>query len=433
MRLLVTNTQYPQAYAVIRALRPYAERVVATMEGVGRASARLAHGANSRLVDARYFAPSPAGDWSAGRIGRENTPNEQAFVDAVAHMCERERIDVIYPTWDPHVYVLAKNLERFARMGVVIPVPEFETVLTALDKFRTIEAARAIGFPHPRTYLHGAESDVRAIADELGFPLVLKPRFTSGGKGMAIVKNPDELAEHLPRVVANHGNPLIQEYVPGGQRGSVQFVLDRDGSIAFVFRKTRRRKLRVTARYGTVSESALPGPHVDDMARLIARVGWWGALGIETIVDPRDGVHKLMEINPRYPRQLWNRTELGINEPLMCVRAARGEPLEPVPTYPLGVLFVCPVEDVQLLGFQLLDRLVYRVRTGVLGRPTVDALSTPPAVAAQVRSFLDTYAGRRHRVFDPYFRYFFQDPLVSLIWWLQFTTWIAGGAKHLGR
>jgi glutathione synthase/RimK-type ligase-like ATP-grasp enzyme len=433
MRLLVTNTQYPQAYAVIRALRPHAQRVVATMEGESRLGARLAHAANSRLVDARYYAPSPAGDWWAGRVGPENTPQEEAFVAAIERVCERERVDVIYPTWDPHVYVLAKNKERLARLGALVPVPDYDIVLTALDKHRTIEAARATGFPHPRTVLHRDETDLRAVAAEFGFPLVLKPRFTSGGRGMAIVKTGDELERALPAVVARHDHPLIQEYIPGGERGSVQFVLDRGGGLAFVFRKERTRKLRVTARYGTVSESALPGEGVAAMARLIGATGWWGALGVETIVDPRDGVHKLMEINPRYPRQLWNRTELGINEPLMCVRAARGEHLDPVPGYPLGVLFVSPVEDLQLLLYQLVDRLVFLARTGPLRHNPVDRLSPPPTIARQVRSFAGTYTGAKARVFDPYFRYFLQDPLVSLIWWLQFTTWIAGGVKHLGR
>ena len=51
MNLLVTNTFSPQAYDVIRALRPHAERVVATVEGDTRFQAGLQPGAYSRLVD----------------------------------------------------------------------------------------------------------------------------------------------------------------------------------------------------------------------------------------------------------------------------------------------------------------------------------------------------------------------------------------------
>ena len=42
-------------------------------------------------------------------------------------------------------------------------------------------------------------------------------------------------------------------------------------------------------------------------------------------IDPRDGQPKLMEINPRLGIKLWYRTELGINEPMMCLQIARGE------------------------------------------------------------------------------------------------------------
>ena len=48
MNLLVTNTRNAQAYAIIRALRPHAEKIVATMEGDNRLAARLSHAVNSR-------------------------------------------------------------------------------------------------------------------------------------------------------------------------------------------------------------------------------------------------------------------------------------------------------------------------------------------------------------------------------------------------
>ncbi|MGH8546553.1 MAG: hypothetical protein ACREX3_23640, partial [Gammaproteobacteria bacterium] len=147
MNLLVTNTQNAQAYSIIRALRPHARKIVATMEGPNRFIARLSHAANSRLVDRRYYVPSPAEDWRAGRIQPENTKRESAYIDAIQRICEQEKIDAIFPSFDPHVYVFSKNKERFAKFGIVIPVPDYETVLTPLDKYRTIQAAEAVEFP----------------------------------------------------------------------------------------------------------------------------------------------------------------------------------------------------------------------------------------------------------------------------------------------
>jgi biotin carboxylase len=433
MNLLVTNTRAPQAYAVIRALRPHASRIVATMEEGGRLSARLSHAANSRFVDKRYFVPSVFEDWGAGRVNIENTEREEAFLRAVVHICEKEKIDAIFPSLDPYVYVFSKWKRMFEERGIVIPVPDFTTVLTALDKYRTIQAAQEVGFPCPRTYLCEHPEDLRRIAAEEGFPLVVKPRFTCGGLGMLIARDLPELLSAYPAITAHHGTPMIQEYIPGGQRGSVQFVLDRKGQMIFAFRKKRLRKFRLTARFGTVSESEPPEDHVRDTAQLVAKIGWWGAMGIETMLDPRDGVHKLMEINPRFPRQLWNRTELGINEPWMCMKIARNEGLAPVAGYPLGVLFVSPVEDVMLLGLQIMDLLMYRFRVGIRGIAPVDPLSAPPPLGALLRTFGQTYGSRRRKVWDPYFGHFFQDPLVSVLWWLQFSTWVIGARRHLGK
>ena len=432
MNLLVTNTQAPQAYAIIRALRPHARRLIATVEGDGWRP-RLSHGAHSRLVDATHRVPAPVRDWQQGRVGRENSPLEEQYLDAIIRICEREQIDIIYPSWDPYVYVLSKNKTRLAELGVTVPVPDFDTVLTALDKYRTVQAGQAVGFPCPATYLYESPQQLADVQDRLGFPLVLKPRFTSGGHGMAIVRDHTELDAALPPILARHGRPMIQEYIPGGQRDSVQFVMGRDGAVLFAFHKSRQRTLRRMARFGTVSESASPEARLLQSSALLQRVGWWGAMGIETIRDPRDGRAKLMEINPRFPRQLWNRTELCINEPLMCIRLARQEPVAPVEPYPIGVLFVSPIEDVQLMALQLLDWLLYAVRTRIGRQPPLDPMSAPPGLRAQAWSFASTYAGRRRRVWDPYFRHFFQDPVTATLWWLQFSSWLAGSWRQLGR
>jgi biotin carboxylase len=432
MNLLVTNSHTSQAFAIVRALRPYARRVVVTVEGEGM-RARLSHAAHSRLVDAAVRVPSVVGDWWSGRVTGENTPQDRRFIDAVARICEREKIDVIYPSWDPYVCVLSKNVELFARLGVTIPVPDFQTVLSALDKHRTVEIGQAVGFPCPRTYLYESPEQLRWIATRESFPLVVKPRFTSGGRGMSIVRTPEELIDVAPRTAAEYGNPLVQEYIPGGHRDSAQFVVDRTGRVVFAFHKRRLRTFRRTARLATVSESASPDERLRDSEALLAKLGCWGALGIETIRDPRDGLQKLMEVNARFPRQLWNRTELGINEPWLCVQIARNAHVPPANGYPAGVLFVSPIEDVQLLGLQLVDIVVHWVRTTIGRRPSLDALARPLSLFGQLRAFAGTYFSPQRKIFDPYFRYFVRDPLPSMLWWGQFATWVLGAWRQVGR
>ena len=85
MRLLVTNTQTSHAYDVIRCLRPYAERIVATMDRP------ISYAAYSRFVDARYRIPTPNTDWQSGNIGPKNTEAENNYFQALLDICDKLR------------------------------------------------------------------------------------------------------------------------------------------------------------------------------------------------------------------------------------------------------------------------------------------------------------------------------------------------------
>ena len=112
MNLLVTNTRNTQAYVVIRALRPYAQKIIVTVYGKNRLEARLSHAANSRLVDKRYYVPSPVAAWRAGRIQRENTEREEKYIQAVERICEKEKIDLWFSQFFITVVKGAKQLGR---------------------------------------------------------------------------------------------------------------------------------------------------------------------------------------------------------------------------------------------------------------------------------------------------------------------------------
>jgi predicted ATP-grasp superfamily ATP-dependent carboligase len=434
VNLLVTNTRNAQAYAIIRALRPHADKIVASMEGSNRLTARLSHAANSRLVDKRYYTPSPARDWRAGRIQKENTESEEGYIQTVLMICEKEKIDTIFPSFDPHVYVFSKNKERFEKKGVLIPIPDYETVITPLDKYRTICAAQEVGFPCPRTYLPESEDDVRRIGQQVGFPLVVKPRFTSAGWGTELVTDFSQLLEKTSAVRDIHGMPIIQEYIPGRRGQDWYVVLNKQGHVKVAIGDWNVRNFfRLNSNLPTVTETTVVHSHLTPATTLVRRLGWWGGVAVQTKIDARDGVPKLMEINPRLGRRLWRRVELGINEPLMCVKIVRGEEFESINRYPLGVVLIDPVEDAIGVVFNLLDLVIYKLRVGVLGKVPVDPFNPPMTLKELIQAYKKTYFTGK-KMFNPYFIYFFQDPLVSLLWWCQFSLLMIGSAaKQLGR
>jgi hypothetical protein len=93
MRLLVTNPWNGQAYCGLRSLRCHATRVVATIYRHRGVPGRLASAAVSRFVDRVYPVPLAIQDWRRGGLEEENTAAEEAYVQAVLGICERERLD----------------------------------------------------------------------------------------------------------------------------------------------------------------------------------------------------------------------------------------------------------------------------------------------------------------------------------------------------
>ena len=427
MNLLVTNSQSAQAYAIIRALRPHARRIVATMEGPHRWAARTAHAANSRLVDRRYYVPRADQDWRAGVIRRENTAREEAYVERLLEICRIEEIDTIFPSYDPLVYVLSKNRDRFK--DVLIPVPDYDTLLTPLDKWRTNEAARRAGFPCPRTYLPAGDADVPRIAREIAPPWVLKHRFTAGGDGMGFFTDVDALRRAIGEIEDPQSMPVIQEFIPGRERQNFYLVADRASEVAAVLcpKVVRYASRLYNDNFGSV-ESANAHPLVPQVKQLVRELEWSGALTLQTKVDVRDGVPKLLEMNPRVGLHLWYRTALGYNEPLACLQIAGGEDV-PGHEFPVGTLLLTPLEDSLRIGVDFLDRLIYRLRGG----PPLDPHNPPRPFAQRAHAYARDYFGSKPRAFSPYWTHLLDDPLPCLLWWYAYAGFCARSLRTLGR
>ena len=98
-----------------------------------------------------------------------------------------------------------------------------------------------------------------------------------------------------------------------------------------------------------------------------------------------------------------------------------------------GVILLEPVEDLAGIVFWLVDLVIYKFRIGVKGKTPLDPLNPPMTIKERIYSYKQTYLNRKRKVFNPYFRYFFQDPLVSILWWFQYLTLILRASDQLGK
>jgi predicted ATP-grasp superfamily ATP-dependent carboligase len=415
MRVLVTNPWNGQAYCVLRSLRGHASRVVATVYREHGLLGRLAPAAVSRFVDRVYPVPFVIEDWRRGTLDEGNSAAEEGYVRAILDICERERLDTVFPSWDPEVLLLSKNKSRLAERGITVPVPEWSVLKRAMDKHALVQAATELGFPCPRTYLPGTVEDALDLAKRLGYPVVVKPRFSVRGRGSGLVTDPAKLEETVRRVQSTFGMPMLQEWIPGGldQRVSVAVTLDRTGRpITVHARRHLRTVLRSFVSLPCAQASCTEMPVVGDAIRLLQALGYVGHARVQVKVDPRDGVAKLMEINCRPGYRIWCEMAVGQPVPLLCVQIHRGIPVDAMAPHAGPDVFLNPVEDAVSLAARLLDWTRRQVVPGQQER-TLERHSSPRTI---LREYRETYrAPRKH--FDWYFRALADDPLAALTWY----------------
>jgi predicted ATP-grasp superfamily ATP-dependent carboligase len=208
---------------------------------------------------------------------------------------------VVFPTHDGQLNLIAQHL---GGLQVHAPFPVWEILERVQSKREQLDRALAAGVDVPETRYPQSAVEARAVAAELGLPVLLKPEDHVGFKyrfrrQSFRCETLDEVGDAYTR--AEEFGPMVQELIPGGDDTlyTVGSYLARDGRVLGVF---SGRKLRQTPPViGTcrVGEAVWVQDAVDAALRLLAAFEYVGLSQVEFKRDPRDGKFKLMEINPR--------------------------------------------------------------------------------------------------------------------------------------
>lgn len=263
--------------------------------------------------------------------------DEDVYLDFLLDFADGESVRgwVIYPTDDETVSFLSRNRdllqERYRLM-----TPPWEVVKYAYNKRLSYQLATALEIPIPRTFYPESEQDLNGI--DIPFPLIIKPAvmrdfFRETGKKVFRATDTDSL--HLmyrkAAAVVPADELLIQEEIPRVSENLFSFCpFFREGrTVSYV---TAQRLRQHPMDFGQASTYAvsLEVPELRSMGeRILARMDYYGLAEVEFIRDPRDGIYKFLEINPR----IWGWHTLavraGVNLPLQVYQDLYGRPLPP--------------------------------------------------------------------------------------------------------
>ena len=120
---------------------------------------------------------------------------------------------------------LAEKLERY---GVKIMGTSFESLDLAEDRGSFSTLLKENNIPYPEFGVAETADEALALADELNFPILVRPSYVLGGQGMKIVINKEELVKHVVDLLHKIPNNklLLDHYLDGAIEAEADAICD---------------------------------------------------------------------------------------------------------------------------------------------------------------------------------------------------------------
>jgi acetyl/propionyl-CoA carboxylase alpha subunit len=236
----------------------------------------------------------------------------------------------------------SRFVRRCEDAGIRFVGPDAATLATVSDKVGAMRAAAAAGFETPehsaRSYEEGQQEEAAVDAACLGYPLLVKSTRGGRGRGMRLVRKPEQFAEAFraaqEQTELNYGNRrvFLERYFRRVHVLGVQVLADDAGEIAVL---GEREGSVQRGNQKLVDETPSPwlGPErrrdlQEKAVRLTRLFGCCGASTVEFLGMP-DGRFLFTEIKPRLQREhLVTEMVTGIDLVSWQLRLAAGERLD---------------------------------------------------------------------------------------------------------
>jgi predicted ATP-grasp superfamily ATP-dependent carboligase len=284
---------------------------------------RVCLGFFSRHAARRFLYPSPFRD-------------EERFIEALCAYVRARGIDVTLVAGEQPTFLLSKHRERLLPL-TRLPLVDIERYMRCRNKTATMKAAAAIGVATPRTW-YPEEEGIEAVADRVSYPAVLKPNISDGARGISYPRDRDDLLRLYSRTRAEYGPCHLQEHVPhSGTQYKAELLLDPASEVRAACVYSKLRYYPPTGGSSTLNRTEERPDILEAASRILRAMRWFGMGDCDFIQDPRDGIPKLMEINPRFTRSIQICISAGIDFPYLLYRMAVGEEVPPTFDYRAGV------------------------------------------------------------------------------------------------
>ena len=247
--------------------------------------------------------------------------SEANYLDRLIQVLREQRAELYLIGIDSEVPVVSVARERIeSESGCRVMVCDAPFVCRATDKLETSRMLGELGLRAPRT-LPG-DTPAEAALDQLGLPLIAKPRRGNGSRGVQKIESRAGLIEWQARAGAGQ---CVQEYLPGTE---FTCALLYDSKKVFRDYVCFQRRLE----FGTTMEARVV--RIETLEQAIRRFGQLvaveGPINLQLRLD-REGCPSIFEINPRFSGTTAFRVVCGFNDPLrVALHYLQGQPISQV-------------------------------------------------------------------------------------------------------
>jgi carbamoyl-phosphate synthase large subunit len=129
-----------------------------------------------------------------------------------------------------------KLAEKLTKYGIKIIGTSFEALDLAEDRGSFSTLLKDNNIPYPDFGIAETADEALVLADELDFPILVRPSYVLGGQGMKIVINKEELVEHVVDLLGRMpGNKLLLDhYLDGAIEAEADAICDADGNVYII-------------------------------------------------------------------------------------------------------------------------------------------------------------------------------------------------------
>lgn len=266
--------------------------------------------------------------------------SDPMFLARIEEILLSEKPDIVLVGTDVELPVFAEHRSRLEQeFGTKILVSSARVVRIADDKYETFRFLEEAGLKPPRSALPEEKESLEALIQNVGFPLIVKPRVGARSAGVSLVRDYDALSA----AIAGREGLVVQELAGAESEEYTSSALVFDGSPHASI--VMRRDLRDGNTHRAYVEAY---PRLNAFVRKAATaLQPFGPVNFQFRTD-RAGTPRIFEINARFSGATPLRALAGFNEVDLCIRhLVLGEPVaqpdgirEGVILRPIGEQFV---------------------------------------------------------------------------------------------